>query len=208
MASRARIARASQVAAVALAAAPALLLARDFANDALGANPIEALSHASGLWALRWLLLSLAVTPARRWLALAWLAPLRRTLGLAAFAWACAHLAIFAFLDHGLAWREMWEDLLERRYISAGATAWLLLLPLALTSTRGMQRRLGRRWQQLHRLVYPAAACAVLHFVWLVKADLLEPAAYAAALAALLAARAWPARGRTAAPMSRSGAAR
>jgi sulfoxide reductase heme-binding subunit YedZ len=195
MASRQQIARAAQVAAIAMALVPALLLARDFSHDALGANPVEELTHRTGLYALRILLLSLAITPARRWLGLAWLAPVRRTLGLAAFAWACAHLAIFAWLDHGFAAREMWEDVVERRYITAGATAWLLLAPLAATSTRAMQKRLGSRWQQLHRLVYLAAGAAVLHFVWLVKADLREPLAYAGVLTALLAVR-WIARDR------------
>lgn len=191
MADRARRVRVSQLLAVAGAVAPAPLLFRAFLRDELGANPIEALTHATGLWALRLLLLSLAVTPLRRLAGLAWIAPLRRTLGLAAFAWACAHLSIFAVLDHGLAWGEMWEDVQKRRYITAGAGALLLLIPLAVTSTRGMQRRLGRRWQALHRLVYAAAGCAVLHFLWLVKADLRQPGIYAVILAALLSLRLW-----------------
>jgi sulfoxide reductase heme-binding subunit YedZ len=189
MQSRQQLARAAQLASITIALVPALILAVDFSRDALGANPVEELTHRTGLYALRFLLASLAITPARRWLGFAWLAPLRRTLGLAAFAWACAHVAIFAWLDHGLALGEMWDDLLERRYITAGSAAWLLLVPLAATSTRAMQQRLGRRWQSLHRLVYLAAGTAVLHFIWLVKADLREPIVYGSILSLLLALR-------------------
>jgi sulfoxide reductase heme-binding subunit YedZ len=158
-------------------------------SGALGANPIETVTHTTGGWALRLLLASLAVTPARTLLGLAWLAPYRRTLGLLAFGYASLHFATWIALDLGFAWDAVLDDLLERPFIAAGFTALALLVPLAVTSTQGWIRRLGRRWTQLHRLVYAAAIAAVVHFLWLVKADLLEPAIYAALLAVLLAAR-------------------
>ncbi len=178
-------------AAACACALPAAALALRAARGALGAEPIDTLTHATGGWALRFLLLCLAVTPLRR--ALGWpaLAPYRRTLGLAAFGYACLHVATYAALDWGFDGRAMLEDALERPYVTAGLAAFLCLLPLAATSTRAAVRRLGgRRWIRLHRLVYLAAGAAVVHFLWLVKADLREPALYGAALAGLLAARA------------------
>jgi sulfoxide reductase heme-binding subunit YedZ len=188
---RARFVHAAVVAAVSL---PAALLALRFWRDALGADPIEELTHATGAWALRFLIASLAVTPARRILGLSALAPYRRTLGLAAFGYACVHVATYVVLDWYFDWAEIWEDIAERPYVTAGFAAFVALVPLALTSTRGAIRRLGgRRWRQLHRLVYIAAALAIVHFLWLVKKDLREPAIYAAILAALLLARVLPA---------------
>lgn len=178
-----------QTTAVGLGLVPLAVLGFRAATDGLGANPIETITHETGRWALRLLLLSLAVTPARRRLGLAWLAPLRRTLGLLAFGYASLHLLTWVVLDQFFDLHAMVEDVLERRYITAGMTAYLLLVPLALTSTRAAQRRLGRRWQKLHRLVFASAAAAVVHFLWLVKADLTEPLVYAAALASLLALR-------------------
>lgn len=165
-----------------------LLVARFFADD-LGANPIEEITHFTGTWTLRLLLLSLAVTPARRMLRFPALAPLRRMLGLAAFAYASLHLLTYVALDQGFAWAFLLEDVSERRFITAGFAAFLCLVPLAVTSTRRAQRRLGPRWRQLHRLVFVAAILAVIHYLWLVKADLLPPLAYASALAVLLAIR-------------------
>ena len=188
---RARLRRSLQAAAVALAAAPLGLLgarAAGLAGD-LGANPVEEVLHATGDWALRCLLLCLAVTPARRLLGLAALAPLRRTLGLAAFGWACLHVLSYVGLDQLFDWRALAEDVRERRYVFAGLTAFLSLLPLAATSTRAAQRRLGRRWKTLHRLVWVAAGAALVHYVWLVKADLVAPLAHAALLAALVGLR-------------------
>jgi sulfoxide reductase heme-binding subunit YedZ len=173
----------------ALALVPLAALAVRAATDSLGAEPVETLLHETGQWALRLLLASLAITPARRWLGLAALAPLRRSFGLLAVLYAGLHFGIYLVLEVGLAPALLVEDVTERPYVSAGFGALLLLLPLALTSTRGWQRRLGRRWVRLHRLVYPAAALAVLHFLWLVKADLREPLVHAAVLAALLLAR-------------------
>jgi sulfoxide reductase heme-binding subunit YedZ len=190
---------------------PAAWLALRAARGRLGAEPIETLTHFTGDWALRLLLLSLAVTPARRLLGVPALAPYRRTLGLLAFTYACLHVSVYLFLDQGLDVRAILEDVAKRPYVTAGFTAFLCLAPLAATSTRGAIRRLGRRtWLRLHRLVYFAAAAAVVHFLWLVKADLREPLLYAGVLAALLAARWVPARRglqRSAAPPagSRSG---
>jgi sulfoxide reductase heme-binding subunit YedZ len=176
-------------AAIAAATAPAAVLAVRAATTGLGANPIEEITHASGDWTLRLLLATLAVTPARRLLGWPALAPLRRTLGLAAFAWGCTHVATWVALDHFFDWRSIAEDVLERRYVTAGMAGFLCLLPLALTSTRRWQRRLGRRWVRLHRLAYVAPVCGVVHYVWLVKADLLAPLVHAALLAALLGLR-------------------
>jgi sulfoxide reductase heme-binding subunit YedZ len=168
---------------------PFLALGLDAARDALGANPVETLTHETGQWALRLLLASLAVTPLRRWLHAPALAPYRRSFGLMAFAYASVHFAIFLVLDLGLDPRLLVEEVAERPYVTAGFAAWALLLPLALTSNRASQRALGRRWVRLHRGVYLAVVCAVVHFLWLVKADLREPAVYAAIASVLLAVR-------------------
>ena len=188
MTARIQLAR-LQLAAVGLGLLPLAAFAAGAALRGFGANPIEEITHVTGEWALRWLLVCLAVTPARRWLGWSWAAPLRRTFGLLSFGYASAHVATWCLLDLGLDPAAMAEDLLERRYIAAGATAFALLVPLALTSTRGMIRRLGQRWVTLHRLVYAAAIAAIVHYLWLVKADLAAPLAHAAILAVLLAAR-------------------
>ena len=169
--------------------------------DALGPEPIDTLTRETGQWALRLLLASLAITPLRVWLGWRVLAPLRRTVGLLAFAYALMHLLTYAIGDQGLllpgpdsdtapsALSAIGEDIAERPYITVGFSAFLVLLLLAATSTRASIRRLGRRWQTLHRLVYAAALLAVLHFLWLVKLDVREPAIYAAVLGALLLLR-------------------
>lgn len=174
--------------AVAASVPLGVLITRFFTDD-LGANPIEEITHVTGDWTLRLLLLSLAVTPARRLLRVPALAPLRRTLGLAAFGYASLHLLTYVALDQGFAWAFLLEDVSEHRFVTAGFAAFLCLVPLAITSTRRAQKRLGPRWQRLHRLVYPAAILAVIHYLWLVKADLLPPLAYASVLAVLLATR-------------------
>jgi sulfoxide reductase heme-binding subunit YedZ len=173
----------------ALTAAPLAWLGVAFLSDALGANPIEEITHVTGDWTLRFLLASLAVTPARRVFKQPALAPLRRTFGLAAFGYATLHLLTYVGLDQGFDWGFMAEDIREHRFVTAGFGAWCGLLLLALTSTRRAMRRLGRRWRQLHRLSYAAGVLGVLHYAWLVKADLLPPLAHAAVLAGLLAAR-------------------
>lgn len=171
-----------------IALAPLLLLGFRVFDDGLGANPVEALTHFTGIWALRMLVGSLAVTPLRR-LGLHQLLPARRILGLAAFGWASVHVSIYVALDLGFDFGFVLEDVLERPYITVGFSAWLVLLVLAVTSTVRWQKRLGRRWVHLHRAVYFAAMLAALHFIWLVKADLREPALYAGMIAVLLGAR-------------------
>jgi sulfoxide reductase heme-binding subunit YedZ len=175
----------------ALALLPLASLVHGVVGDSLGADPVAALTHATGEWALRLLLLGLALTPLRRQTGQAWPIRFRRLVGLYAFFYACLHLAVFLVLDLGGYWTQVFEDIVKRPYITVGFAAWLLLVPLAFTSTRGWMRRLGRRWAQLHRLVYAVGVLAVLHFLWLVKSDLREPLVYAAILALLLGARVW-----------------
>ncbi len=184
-----------QAIAIFVMALPALALAARFGTQGLGANPIEEITHTTGEWALRWLLASLAITPARRWLGWSRLAPLRRTLGLASFTYAGVHLTTWAFLDLGLDLAAIFEDLTERPYVMAGMAAFSLLLSLALTSTRASMKRLGSRWISLHRVVYVAAVLAVVHHFWLIKADYRPAIVHGSILAALLAARLlWRAR--------------
>ena len=162
-------------------------------NDGLGANPIEKITHTTGEWALRLLLVTLTVTPLRTITGWRGIAVYRRSFGLCAFFYACLHLSTYLGFDLGFAFGLLGEDILERPYITVGFAAFCLLVPLAATSTRAAIRRLGRRWVSLHRLVYAAAICAVVHFFWLVKADEREPLIYGAILAGLLAARVIPA---------------
>lgn len=182
--------RAAKAIALALACAPFALLAIDAATDRLGANPVEAVLHRTGDWALRLLLATLAVSPLRRWTGWPWLLPFRRLLGLAAFAYALLHGLIYVVLDRGLLWDDVVADVLERPYVTAGFTALILMVPLAVTSTRAAMRRLGPQWQRLHRLVYAVGIFAVLHFLWSSKLDRLEPLVYAGVLALLLLSRA------------------
>ncbi len=155
----------------------------------LGANPIEEIIHQTGLWGLRLLLITLALTPLRRLSGWGGWLRLRRMLGLFAFFYATLHLLSWVVLDQFFDWPMMGEEIVKHPYITVGLLAWLMLVPLAVTSTQGMMRRLGRRWKQLHSLVYLIAVLAVLHFVWLVKADVREPLIYLALLALLLLLR-------------------
>lgn len=168
---------------------PAAWLGWEAYSQALGANPVEALLHRSGAWTLRMLLLTLAMTPLRLVSGQTEFIRVRRMLGLFAFFYACLHFTIYAVLDLGLDWSFIGEDILERPYITVGFTAFVLLWPLALTSTRAAVRRLGARWKKLHRLVYGIAVLGVVHFYWLVKADVREPLIYGAILASLLLLR-------------------
>ena len=178
--------------ATALAAVPLCLIAFDAATGNLGAEPVEALMRRTGWWALTILLATLAVTPLRRVTGWNHLIKARRPLGLMAFLYAVLHFTNYIVIDQWFAWDYIIEDLLERPLITAGFTALILLLPLALTSTKGAIRRLGgKRWQKLHRLIYPAAALGVLHYYWLIKADKTLPIAFAAILVILLASRLW-----------------
>ena len=170
----------------------------------LGAEPIETVTHVTGEWALRFLLVALAVTPARRLSGWSWLAPLRRSFGLFAFLYASLHLATYVALDHFFDWPTLLEDVLERPFVTVGFAAFLLLVPLAATSNRAAKRRLGRRWAQLHRLAYAAAALGVVHYAWGVKADLRGPLVAGAVLALLLGLRLWWWRRRRAGARSRA----
>ena len=174
----------------------ALLLASAFslAGLGLGANPIEELLHELGRWGLKLLLLTLLITPLRRWTGWNWLIGFRRMLGLFAFFYVVLHFAVYAILDQGLDMSAIIEDVLKRPYITLGMAGLLMLIPLAATSTRAMMRRLGKRWQKLHRLIYVIAIVAVWHFYWQVKLDTLEPAVYALILAGLLGVRVFYAR--------------
>jgi sulfoxide reductase heme-binding subunit YedZ len=180
--------RAGRAAVLGLGLLPAAWLAAGLALDRLGADPVEALLHGSGDWALRLLLATLALTPLRR---LGWRgAPRhRRTLGLLAFAYALVHFAVYVGLEIDLDLATLVEDVAERPFVTAGFTALLVMVPLAATSTRAAQRRLGRRWGALHRLVWLALAAALLHVVWGAKADLRGPLVYVAVAGLLLAAR-------------------
>ncbi|MEN8213083.1 MAG: protein-methionine-sulfoxide reductase heme-binding subunit MsrQ [Pseudomonadota bacterium] len=163
-----------------LCLAPLQLLLWDAVQQQLGANPVEALLHRSGEWALRLLLATLAVTPLRRVTGWGWLLRFRRMLGLYAFFYALFHFVVYLWLDRGLSWGEIGVDLLQRPYISIGFAALLILLALAATSTKGVMRRLGRRWTALHQWVYAAGLFSVIHYLWLVKSDYREPGLYAA----------------------------
>ena len=180
----------------ALCLVPTVVLIYGGFSGALGANPLETITHETGQWALRLLLITLAITPLREVLGWNRLIQFRRMLGLFSFFYLCLHLSTYVVFDHFFDLRGIVEDVLERPYITLGMCGFLLLLPLAVTSTNGWIRRLGRNWQRLHRLVYLAAIVAVAHFLWLVKADLREPLIYAAILAALLTFRLLPERWR------------
>jgi sulfoxide reductase heme-binding subunit YedZ len=189
----------------ACAAPAALLTLAAFGHGPmdLGADPVRRLIHACGITALNLLLVTLAVTPARDITGLRSLLRLRRMLGLFVFFYALAHFTVYFTLDQWFDLRAVGADIVKRPYITIGMAALLLLIPLAVTSTNGMMRRLGRRWKKLHRLVYVVGALALWHFWWQVKADIREPLIYVAIFAALMAwrlkAKFWPAtaRGKT-----------
>jgi methionine sulfoxide reductase heme-binding subunit len=172
-----------------LALAPGLWLLFRTLTGRLSANPIEDVTLVTGIWALRLLLVTLAITPLRRLTGWNQIIQYRRMLGLFAFSYATVHLLIYVILDQGLAFEYILPDIVKRPYITAGMTAFVLMIPLAVTSTRGWIRRLGRRWQLLHRLVYVSAIAACLHFLWKVKVMIGEPVYYALILAALLGFR-------------------
>ena len=180
-----------------LALTPAAILAWQIraefltGDGGLGADPVAEIEHRLGLWALRLLLLTLAITPLRQLSGQPVLLRFRRLLGLYAFFYASLHLAAYLVLDLRGYWTQIFEEILKRPYITVGFLAWLLLVPLAITSTQAMMRRLGRLWGRLHQLIYAIAVLAVLHFWWLVKSDIREPLLYAAILGLLLGWRAW-----------------
>jgi methionine sulfoxide reductase heme-binding subunit len=167
--------------------APAASLTWRGFHAELGANPIEAITHGTGDWTLRFLLITLAVSPLRKITRQYWLINFRRMLGLFAFFYGFLHLMTYVWLDKFFEVHEMLHDIAKRRFITAGMTAFALMIPLALTSTKWAIRKLGgNRWQILHRLIYASAAAGVIHYIWLVKADLKKPLEYAAVLAVLL----------------------
>lgn len=165
------------------------LRAFELAGFGLGANPIEELLHELGRWGLKFLLLTLTITPLRRWTGWTWLLRFRRMLGLYVFFYIVLHFITYAVLDQGLDISAIVEDIIERPYITLGMTGLLLLIPLAATSTKGMMRRLGRRWRKLHRLIYVIAVVGVWHFYWQVKLDTLDATIYALLLTVLLITR-------------------
>jgi sulfoxide reductase heme-binding subunit YedZ len=170
-----------------LCAVPFLNLAWRFYQNHLTANPIEFITHYTGDWTIRFLLITLAVTPLRGLLNQPQLIRFRRMLGLFAFFYVSLHLTTWVWLDKDFDTQEMWADVVKRRFITAGMTGLLLMMPLAVTSTSGWVRRLGyRRWQMLHRLIYFSALAGVVHYYWLVKSDTRLPLMYGAILAALL----------------------
>jgi methionine sulfoxide reductase heme-binding subunit len=159
-------------------------------HQQLGANPVDVITRTTGKWTLTFLLITLSITPLRKILRLPWLIRFRRMLGLFAFFYGTLHLTTFVWLDKFFDVSAMLHDIAKRRFITAGLTAWASMLPLALTSTAGWIRRLGgKRWQALHRLIYLSAAAGVVHFIWLVKADLRRPLTYGAILLLLFAIR-------------------
>lgn len=168
---------------------PLGLLGWDAYTDNLGANPIEVITRDTGSWTLIFLLATLSVTPVRRISGWQWLIKLRRMLGLYAFFYASLHFTTYFWLDQFFDFAEIVKDVMKRPFITVGFLSFALLIPLALTSTSGMIRRLGRSWQQLHRLSYAIAIGGVIHFLWLVKADIRRPLIYGFALALLLAYR-------------------
>lgn len=168
----------------------ALVIAKIAGVISFGANPVEEVLHSMGKTGLNLLWITLAITPLRKLTKQNWLIRLRRMLGLFCFFYICLHLLTYAALDRALDLRSVLVDVTMRPYITAGMLAFALLIPLAVTSTRGWQRRLGRRWTTLHQLIYPAAVLAVVHFWWQVKADIREPLLYAGLLVLLLGYRA------------------
>jgi methionine sulfoxide reductase heme-binding subunit len=167
--------------------APLAWLASRALDHNLTSDPVAYLTHFSGDWTLRFLVLTLAVTPLRNILHLPELTRYRRMLGLFAFFYACLHFTTWVWLDHSFHWSEMWQDVLKRRFITVGCAAFLLLIPLAITSTAGWMRRLGgKRWRRLHRLIYGIAVLGVVHYYWLVKSDVRNPVGYGVLVMLLL----------------------
>lgn len=189
--------RAAKTAVFVAALLPAAWLLRGMLIGDLGVNPAETIQLQTGRWALRFLLITLAVTPVRRVFHWNVVIQYRRMFGLFAFFYASLHFATYIVLDQYFAWDAMVADVFRRPFITVGFAAFVLMVPLALTSTKGWIRRLGRRWQLLHRLVYVSAVCAVVHFIWKVKLVIGDPVLYAGVLIVLLGYRAvWELRRR------------
>ncbi len=189
MASNSTTQRWIKVAVFLLSLLPFLLLCLDTWRNNLGPNPIETLHVTLGDWALRFLCLTLALTPYRQLTGQNWVVRFRRMLGLFCFFYASMHLLVYLVLDLSLSWQALLDELRESPYIVFGMLTFALLLPLAVTSSKKMQKRLGKNWNRLHRLIYPAAITAVLHYILLVKSDLTEPLIYADIIIILLTYR-------------------
>lgn len=180
----------TKVVVFALCLIPLGMLVLRAVHGNLTANPIEFITHTTGDWTLRFLVITLAITPLRKILRLPQLIRFRRMLGLFAFFYVCLHFSTWIGLDKFFDWTEMWKDVQKRRFITVGFTGFALLIPLAITSTAGWIRRLGgKRWQMLHRAIYLSAIAGVIHYYWLVKSDVRKPLQYAAMVAVLLAWR-------------------
>lgn len=176
---------------ISLLPAIVLLLHAFEIGGSLGSNPVEMIQDTLGQWGLRFLLITLAVTPLRDWFDAPWLVMLRRMLGLFSFFYVLLHFLTWLILDQGLYWSGVLTDVVKRPFITIGFAALLLLIPLAVTSTKGMMRRLGKRWKQLHRLVYVIVLLGVWHYWWQVKADIREPLIYLSIAVVLLGWRVW-----------------
>ena len=175
-----------------LALVPLAILIHRGVNNDLGANPVETINRFTGEWVLRFLLITLAVTPLRRLFGWNGLLRYRRMLGLFAFFYVCLHFLSYVWLDQYFVFPDIVKDVAKRPYITVGFACFLMLIPLAATSTNGMVRRLGaRRWQRLHQLVYLIGIGGIVHFLWLVKSDITQPVIYGAILALLLGFRLW-----------------
>ena len=178
-----------RVAAWALGIIPLMFAVKWTLQSRLGPNPVEFLEHYTGDWTLRLLLTTLAMTPLRKLAEISEPIRVRRILGLWAYAFLCLHFSIYLVFDLGFSLVQLGADLVKRTYIALGFSAWLMLLPLAITSTNAWQCRLKRRWTTLHQLIYPAAVFGSIHYLWLVKADTRQPLIYLAILLGLLAFR-------------------
>ena len=184
--------RPAKLGVFAAALMPLGLLIRGFQTNSLGPNPIETITHETGDWTFRFLLLCLAITPARKMLRRPWLIQYRRMLGLFAFFYCCLHFTTWFWLDKAFDPAEMWADIVKRRFITAGMFGFTLLMALAITSTAGWIRRLGgKNWNRLHQATYVTGLAGVAHYWWLVKSDIRMPALYGALLGILLGWRAW-----------------
>ena len=175
-----------------LSLTPAAMLAWRFRQDDLGANPIEFITHSTGDWTLRFLILTLTITPLRKLAGVPQWIRFRRMLGLFAFFYGCLHLTTYLWLDKFFDLPDIWKDVVKRPFITIGFLGFVLMIPLAVTSTAGWIRRLGgRRWQLLHRLIYVSAVAGVVHYYWLVKSDVRLPLLYGSMVGVLLAYRVW-----------------
>lgn len=193
-----------------LALIPLCALVYRALTGGLGANPVEFVQHATGDWTLRFLIITLAIAPLRKLLKLPELIRFRRMLGLFAFFYVCLHFLTYIGPDQSFSLAGMWKDVEKRRYITVGFAGFVLLIPLAITSTAGWIRRLGgKRWQMLHRAIYLAAVCGVIHYYWLVKSDVRKPVFYGVLVAILLLWRLgdWIVKRRATAPVRVSSAA-